>query len=340
MQIPRLYKRPSRRNWRIEYYDETNRRREVSTGTEDEKSALLELARFIEIEEEERLSVAPFVVECLEYYSERHETKGSYKVQNDKNIISFFGKIPANSISRNTCRSYIKFRTNQEYKRTGWKDSKSVSVDTAGREIRALAAAINFCVKEKFCPSGAAFYYPTIQSKGKKHITKEEARLIFSQCPSFHIKLFMLIALGSGHRMSAILGLTWARVSAGTINFIDPNRAQTNKRRGQVPIIEGSDLYYMLSEARAAAQTDYVVEHNGKPVKSVRHAIEVAGQRVGIDYLTPHILKHSACVWMAEDGVPLADIADLTVTDIKTIMDNYMIFTPARGQRAVSATQF
>ena len=270
----------------------------------------------------------------------RDRTKGSYKVQNDKNIISFFGKIPANSISRNTCRSYIKFRTNQEYKRTGWKDSKSVSVDTAGREIRALAAAINFCVKEKFCPSGAAFYYPAIQSKGKKHITKEEARLIFSQCPSFHIKLFMLIALGSGHRMSAILGLTWARVSAGTINFIDPNRAQTNKRRGQVPIIEGSDLYYMLSEARAAAQTDYVVEHNGKPVKSVRHAIEVAGQRVGIDYLTPHILKHSACVWMAEDGVPLADIADLTVTDIKTIMDNYMIFTPARGQRAVSATQF
>ena len=96
----------------------------------------------------------------------------------------------------------------------------------------------------------------------------------------------------------------------------------------------------MLSEARVAAQTDYVIEHNGKPVKTVRRGIEVAGQRVGIDYLPPHILKHSACVWMAEDGVPLADIADLTVTDIKTIMDNYMIFAPARGQRAVSATQF
>ena len=213
-------------------------------------------------------------------------------------------------------------------------------MDTAGREIRALAAAINFCVKEKFCPSGSVFFYPTIQSKGKKHITKQEARLVCSEGPSFHIKLFMLIALGSGHRMGAILGLTWERVNAGTINFIDPNRAQTNKRRGQVPIIEGSDLYFMLSEARVAAQTDYVIEHNGKPVKSVRHAIEAAGLRVGIDHLTPHILKHSACVWMAEDGVPLADIADLTVTDIKTIMDNYMIFTPARGQRAVSATQF
>lgn len=43
---------------------------------------------------------------------------------------------------------------------------------------------------------------------------------------------------------------------------------------------------------------------------------------------------------MAESGVPLADVAHLTAADIKTIMDNYMIFTPARGQRAVSATQF
>ena len=340
MHIPRIYRRPTSSIWQIRYYDKNNRRRELSTGTKDEKSALLELARFIKLEEEERLSVAPSLVECLEYYAERHKTKGRTKVENDKNIISFFGQIPPNAISRNTCRNYLKHRTSQKFKRKGWAKEKNVSEASAAREIRSLAAAINFCVKEKFCPSGAVFYSPTIQSKGKKYITKKEARLIFSQCPSFHIKLFMLIALGSGHRMSAVLGLTWDRVNAGTINFIDPNKEQTNKRRGQVPIIEGSDLYYMLSEARVAAETDFVIEHNGKPVKTVRRGIEVAGQRVGIDYLTPHILKHSACVWMAEDGVPLADIADLTVTDIKTIMDNYMIFTPARGQRAVSATQF
>ena len=51
-------------------------------------------------------------------------------------------------------------------------------------------------------------------------------------------------------------------------------------------------------------------------------------------------LKQSACVRTAEGCVPLADKSDLTVTDIKTIMDDYMIFTSARGQHAVSATQF
>lgn len=339
MQVPKLVRRSNTPYWCIRYYSE-GKRKFLSTGCEDEKRALVELANFIKLEEQERLSVAPSVLECLKYYAERHKTSGSYQVQSDKNIILFFGQTPANTISRNTCRNYINFRTKQKYTRKGWKKAKTVSEESVGREIRSLAAAINFCVKEKFCPSGAVFYSPSIKPKGKSHITKEQARQIFDNCPSFHIRLFMLIALGSGHRMSAILGLTWDRVTSGYINFVDPNRAQTNKRRGQVPIIEGSDLYYMLSEARAAAQTPYVIEHNGHSVETVRRAIQRAGQRVGIDYLTPHILKHSACVWMAEDGVPLADIADLTVTDIKTIMGNYMNFTPARGQRAVSATQF
>ena len=85
MQIPRIYRRPTNPIWHIRYYDGNNQRRELSTGTKDEKGALLELARFIKLEEEERLSVAPFVVDCLEYYSERHEIKGAYKVENDRN---------------------------------------------------------------------------------------------------------------------------------------------------------------------------------------------------------------------------------------------------------------
>lgn len=338
--IPRLRKRPNRENWRIEYYDKNGVRREVSTGFADEKNALGELANFIKLEEQERLSVAPSVSDCLAYYSEHHKVKGSYKVENDENIINYFGGMPANTISRKICRNYISIRTRQKYSRKGWKKSKFVTEGAAGREIRSLSAAINFCVQEEFCPSGSKFYSPPIKSTGKSYITKTEARLIIDAISTFHIKLFMVIALSSGHRKGAILDLTWDRVTAGHINFIDPQKDQTNKRRGKIPIIEGTDLYYMLSQARVAAQTNYVIEYNGKPVSDVRGAIRRSGQRLGIQNLTPHIFKHTACVWMAEDGVPLADIADLTCTDIKTIMENYMIFTPERGLRAVSATQF
>lgn len=94
MQIPRIYRRPTNPIWRIRYYDENNQRSELSTGMKDDKSTLLELARFIKLEEEKRLSVAPFVFECPEYYSERHKTKSPCKEQNDKNIISFLAEYP------------------------------------------------------------------------------------------------------------------------------------------------------------------------------------------------------------------------------------------------------
>lgn len=340
MQDPKLVQRANSPNWNVRYYNENGQRKFLSTGTTDKKLALGVLADFIKHDERERLHVAPSVFECLDYYDRHKKIKGTYKIIKDQNIIDFFGQMPANTISIKLCRNYISLRSSSKFKRKGWKSAKPISEQSAGRELRSLRAAVNFCVNESFCPNGSVFYIPSIQSKGRDYLTKQQARIVFDACPTFHVKLFMMIALQSGHRMSAILDLTWDRVTAGHINFIDPNREQTNKRRGRVPIIEGSELYTMLSEARAGAQTKFVIEHNDKGLKSIRHSVHQAGLRVGIDYLNPHILKHTACIWMAENEVPLADIADLTCTNIETIMENYMIFTPARGNRAVAATQF
>ena len=63
-----LVKRANTRFLCIRYYDENGRRKFLSTGFEDEKRALGELANFIKHEERERLSVAPSVFECLKYY--------------------------------------------------------------------------------------------------------------------------------------------------------------------------------------------------------------------------------------------------------------------------------
>lgn len=248
--------------------------------------------------------------------------------------------MPASTISKQICRSYIKHRTSQRFKRKGWANAQNVSEASAGRELRGLSDAVKLCVSEGFCPTGSAFSVPSIQSTGKLHITKEEARLIFEACPTFHMKLFMMLALSSGHRMGAILDLTWDRIIFDKIHFLKPERDMTTKKARS----DARDrwVWFAVDALRGSRYGWNRLYHqiNGKKLKSIRRAVAAAGQRVGINYLTPHVLKHSACVWMAEGGVPLADISDLTVTDIKTIMDNYMIFAPARGQRAVSATQF
>jgi integrase len=64
---------------------------------------------------------------------------------------------------------------------------------------------------------------------------------------------------------------------------------------------------YLLS-ARKGAQTRYVIEFAGSPVKHIRYAMERISERAGLK-VTAHMFRHSAAVWMAEGGVPMSEIA-------------------------------
>ena len=335
---PKLVKRANTAYWNIRYYDENGKRKFHSTTTTDEKIALGELADFIKLEEQGRLSVAPSVQEAVDFYVSVKKQAGlPANILKTPKVIEYFKDVPANIISKEMCREYIAWRTAQF---SVVRKNEKIKLSTAGRELRLLGAAINLAASEKFCPYGSVFDTVEIPEGDKPHLTKEQARMILDACPTFHLKLFILIALTSGHRMSAILDLQWNRVVGGSMNFIDPAKRKTKKRRGIVPILPDSELSEYLGQARLAAQTDYVIEFKDAPVTNVRKGIQQAGKRVGIDFLNPHILKHTACVWMAQAGVPIADIAQTTATSIRTIEKNYLHFTPDRGLRAVSATQF
>lgn len=77
----------------------------------------------------------------------------------------------------------------------------------------------------------------------------------------------------------------------------------------------------------------------GKPVskQSASKFVKSAGISAGLGFIGPHTLKLTACVHMAQGGVPLEDIADYTATSLKTIHDNYLHHTPERGLRAAKA---
>jgi integrase len=97
-----------------------------------------------------------------------------------------------------------------------------------------------------------------------------------------HVQLFVILAMTTGARMGALLGLTWDRVDfeGGTIDLIDPTRVQTKKHRPRVPM--NATARAALSEAREGAQTRYVIEWSGKPIKSVKKGLEAAGRRSGL----------------------------------------------------------
>src|SRR6202035_5271412 len=126
-----------------------------------------------------------------------------------------------------------------------------------------------------------------------------------------------------------LLGLEWDRVDFGgkTINLHDPTRPRTKKGRAVVPI--NRTLMAALQEARTGALTPYVIEWNGKPVKSIKHALARAGQRCGLPWVSAHVLRHTAACLMAECGVSMDRIAAmLGHSDSRITARVYAKFSP------------
>jgi integrase len=67
-------------------------------------------------------------------------------------------------------------------------------------------------------------------------MTREEAQCFSAACHMPHIRLFTLLAMTTGARMSALLGLAWNRVDfdGKTIDLHDPDRPRTHKGRPTV----------------------------------------------------------------------------------------------------------
>jgi integrase len=85
--------------------------------------------------------------------------------------------------------------------------------------------------------------------------------------------------------------------------------------------------------------TPYVIEWAGKPVRSVKKGLGAAGARIGVK-VSPHVLRHSAAVWMAESGVPMAEIAQyLGHSSPATTYRVYARYSPDYLQKAAKSLE-
>ena len=103
----------------------------------------------------------------------------------------------------------------------------------------------------------------------ERWLTRSEAARLLWGAKAHHMRLFIRLALYTTARTGAILGLTWDRVDfeRRTIDYRDPRRKMTSKRRVPVPI--GRRLYRALKQAHRIRRTSYVVEYGGKGLKDV-----------------------------------------------------------------------
>jgi integrase len=118
-----------------------------------------------------------------------------------------------------------------------------------------------------------------------------------------HVKLFVILALSTGGRTGAILELEWNRVSfeEGTIDLrIDTpaNPLLKTARKGRAKVPMNNLARAALQEASQGSLTDWVIEWDGEPIKSVRKGFMEACRRAELEDVTPHTLRHTAASWM------------------------------------------
>ena len=95
------------------------------------------------------------------------------------------------------------------------------------------------------------------------------------------------------------------------------------------------EVHTSLLKAHELAQTDHVIEFNGKPLKSVKKAFERLCKACGIK-ASPHVLRHTAATWLVIDGVPLREVARLLGNSEAMVERVYGKHTPDYLRRAVN----
>lgn len=236
-----------------------------------------------------------------------------------------FGHRMGTAVTADDCRAYHKAR-----KAEGMSDS------TARTELELLRACLNKTLGSR----APDLWMPPASKPRSLFLSTEDVAKVHADARSPHIALFIELAIATGARMAAILDLTWDRVDLanGFVDLMPAGRVKTNKQRAVVPVTQRA--LKALQQAQEAALTDHVIEYNGKPVKSVKKALERISERTGVDF-SPHVLRHTAGVWMAKADVPMQKIAQyLGHTSSKVTEKVYARYSPSFMRDAAAALEW
>lgn len=178
---------------------------------------------------------------------------------------------------------------------------------TIHTELGYLGTALRWAWRERWIPEPRPVWRPAKPPPRDRWLTPPEAERLLEAAGAAHLRLFILLALHTAARATAILELTWPQVNDRFIDFNLPGRPRTGKSRAVVPVTP--TLRAALDMARQAATGPQVVDWGGLPLRSVKKAFAAAAARAGLDGVSPHVLRHTAATWMAKRGVPMSRIA-------------------------------
>lgn len=215
-----------------------------------------------------------------------------------KALAARFGPIGGEAVSIADCRAHV-----AERRKAGRSDG------TIHTELGHLRMVLKWAEAHRLIGRAPAIERPAKPEPKTAYLTRGEAAGMLDASNAPHTRLAILLLIGTGARVTAALELTWDRVDFDRKMIHLRNPFDKARRKGRASVPMNGKLRAALQEARSGAQTPFVIEWAGSPVKSLKRGLRAAGTAIGRPDVSAHMLRHSAAVWLAEDGHSMDEIA-------------------------------
>jgi integrase len=272
-------------------------RRRYRLGTSDPKEASRRAtSRYAELTRRKGTKVKDL------WASYRHEKDGLAVLETMKHtwkaMEKRFGEMEGVAISVDDCRAH-----------TAERRKNKIQDGTIHTELGHLRMVLKWAENNGLIARAPHIDRPAKPEPKDYHITREQAERLVECAKVPHIKLAIRLLLGTGARNTAALELTWDRVDfeRGNVNLRNPFDRARRKGRAAVPV--NQKLLGDLLEAKKASMSPFVIEWAGVPVKSIKKGLKAAAVAAGLPEVSPHVLRHSAAVWLVEDGHSMSEVA-------------------------------
>lgn len=239
-----------------------------------------------------------------------------------------WGHLSADEISKQEVARFTRIRR-----------SEGCSDGTVRSDLSYIRAALGLAQRSGVIEAAPSITLPPVPRHRDRYLERGEAESLVRGCAEFHVRLFVLLAITTAGRPKHILALTWSCVDLDRrIISLDDLQQRTRKGRARVPINDTALEALVL--AREAAQTDYVIEVDGHPIKSIKKGVKAAARRAGMPWVSQYVLRHTAAVWMAQAGVPIPEIGQyLGHSNVSTTYRTYARYSPEYLRKAAAALE-
>jgi integrase len=209
-----------------------------------------------------------------------------------------FGGRDARGISVADCRAHTDARR-----------ASGIGDGTIHTELGHLRMVLLWAQRHRLLESAPPIERPAKPEPKDAYLTRDEVRAMLDAANAPHVRLAIMLMIGTGARNEAAMQLTWDRVDFARRMIQLRNPFDKSRRKGRATVPMNDTLYNALQQAKEAAETPFVIEWAGQPVKSIKRGLKAAGKAMGRPDVSPHMLRHSAAVWLAEDGHSMNEIS-------------------------------